>query len=133
MTEVVVDKSVWGPAFWVTLFTVAKTVALKSPQQKQHALEFFRSMMHVLPCAQCRAHYRDLWVRFPIQKALSSNAALVNWVSKIKQQITISLSKSVQPIKKRPIFRRSIKPRAVRSTTIAKARLVQSRSCKCNR
>jgi len=52
------SPQVWGACAWK--FCHAATLAYEidpTPEQKQHATMFFRSLGHILPCKICRRHY----------------------------------------------------------------------------
>lgn len=87
-------KKEWGPQFWNVMTTVAIGMGKSPPPQLQQEIkQFYYSLMHALPCPECREHYAGLWKRFPIDAFLVSDKALVEWVKFIQKQVNQVLLK----------------------------------------
>lgn len=87
-------KKEWGPQFWNVMTTVAIGMGKSpSPELQQEIKQFYYSLMHALPCPECREHYAGLWKRFPIDAFLVSDKALVEWVKFIQKQVNQVLLK----------------------------------------
>ena len=82
----------WGPATWKAMHFIAAAYPPKpSAAHKKHAMAFFVSLRHLLPCVFCQQHYRDLTTKGPlkIQKSIfKSRLTLFKWLSDVHDRVT---------------------------------------------
>lgn len=88
MTAILVDPKQWGPHVWATIDIFVAGYG-DNPDQKLRnaATNFFSSLGELLPCPHCRAHYKMLLIKRPVQTALENSASLTQWVKWIKAEV----------------------------------------------
>ena len=72
--------TVWGPFFWHTIHIVALGYP-KNPSytDKKCTKEFYESFAYLIPCSQCREHYKEHIGRNPLTPFLDSRSDLIRW------------------------------------------------------
>lgn len=80
-----IDPAEWGPKYWYVMNSVAETYDIN---KKEPAINFFKSLAFLLPCESCKKHYSELLIKFPIENVLNSKEELINWVKKIRNEIS---------------------------------------------
>jgi len=61
--------SVWGPSLWHFLHTMSFNYPVHpSDKDKEHYLNFMRSLQYVLPCKYCRTNLKRNYKELPISK-----------------------------------------------------------------
>lgn len=85
---------VWGPFFWHTIHLVAIGYP-KNPTytDKKCAKEFYESLTFLLPCSQCREHYKAHLAENPLTPFLDSRTDLLKWTILIHNKINQSHGK----------------------------------------
>ena len=80
------NPSDWGKSFWDAMGTIADAYPPEDPPEpiQQATIQYYRSLMVLLPCQECRTHYRNAMDQRPIEAVVSSRAKLVGWVKAIK-------------------------------------------------
>jgi hypothetical protein len=72
---------VWGPHFWYILHIISFNYPeYPSEYDKRSYYDFFRSLADILPCDDCRKHYKQHFHAYPIQPHLDSRSELIKWV-----------------------------------------------------
>lgn len=76
----------WGPAGWQFLHAIS----FGYPEQptlvdKNHALNFFKSVGHVLPCDKCRSHYNDQVCKTPPD--VENRESLSRWLVRVHNKV----------------------------------------------
>jgi hypothetical protein len=67
--------SCWGPAMWHSIHSIAISYPLiRSNEVRNSYYTFFSNLGNILPCAQCKEHYRDNFnsLKDSLLKALNS-------------------------------------------------------------
>jgi len=78
----------WGHAFWEVIRIIVENYpSVPSDSHKQHTLQFFNSLVSLLPCEECRVHYKLFLVNNIIP--VDSRAKLANWVDLLKRFIDV--------------------------------------------
>jgi hypothetical protein len=62
---------IWGPPLWTILHTYTErlgnhTIEIMSTDQRRAWINFLKAVEFVIPCARCRAHYKDWRTKHPI-------------------------------------------------------------------
>ena len=92
-------NSEWGPVLWEILHGSAEKLARTSiksitDDQRREMTLVLRYVEVVMPCAMCRAHYRDYRTKNPIDKfpeeIQAYKAAVRTWLFNLHQEITDS-------------------------------------------
>ncbi len=83
------DRKEWGPKVWNILrwFAIGLGPVIP-PDLQQEAKAFYRSLMFMLPCHECRDHYTGLWTQYPIDQYLTGSEKLLEWIAVIHDQVT---------------------------------------------
>ena len=90
------DPRYWGSQFWFTMHTVAYFYSdTPTPTEMAHAKDFYTSLKSLLPCPGCAFHYSQMLVEHPIENAIMSRMALMQWVNMIHNEVNRRLGKSI--------------------------------------
>jgi hypothetical protein len=65
------SPKVWGPALWYILHTYTEKLGnqsneILSTDQRRAWINFLKSIEAAIPCAKCRAHYKEWRIKHPI-------------------------------------------------------------------
>ena len=76
--------AIWGPHLWF----VMHVISFEYPQQpseydKRIYHDFYTSLKDVIPCQDCRKHYREFITRYPITPHLDTRDGLIKWVIQV--------------------------------------------------
>ena len=86
------EPNVWGPPGWIFLHTVTfQYPENPTDLDKQKYYTFFNSLKNVLPCPNCREHYRENFENIPIR--LESREDLIEWLIDIHNNVNQSNNK----------------------------------------
>ena len=90
------DPRVFGPHFWFTLHSVSFFYP-ENPTDTDMRIhkEFYESFVHVLPCEECRNHYRMLLTKYPIEGHLSCRESLSRWVVFLHNNVNKKIGKPI--------------------------------------
>jgi hypothetical protein len=92
-------NSEWGPVLWEMLHGVVEklgrtTIKSIADDQRREMILVLRYIEVVMPCAMCRAHYREWRTKHPIDKlpeeAQAFKAAVREWLFNLHQEINDS-------------------------------------------
>jgi hypothetical protein len=85
---------VWGPHLWFILHIISFEYPEKPTEyDKRIYHDFYTSLKDVIPCVECRKHYRDHITKYPLTPHLDNRDTLIKWVIQIHNFINISLGK----------------------------------------
>lgn len=88
------SPSVWGPILWSTMHIVTLGYSeMPSDQEKKAAVEFFDSLVYMIPCPICKEHYKMILEKYPVENAVGNRTELANWVFMIHNKVNEQLSK----------------------------------------
>ena len=86
----------WGPAAWKFFETVAFGYPDNpSAAEKAAAVDFFSSLVYLLPCAKCKIHFAQNIKNLPINA--ESRDTLSRWVVDVHNIVNDSLGKPIVP------------------------------------
>jgi len=89
-----IPPETWGPFFWHTFHLVALGYSNDpSYSEKKAAKDFFESMKFLIPCPQCREHYKVFLEELPITPHLDSGKDLFRWSVVLHNRVNKSLGK----------------------------------------
>lgn len=88
------NPGVFGPHFWFVLHSVSFFYPEypDSSDMRRHK-EFYESFVYMIPCDECKKHYRVLLTRYPIDGHLESRNLLSRWVVFIHNSVNKRLGK----------------------------------------
>ena len=73
------EPKIWGPPAWEFLHTITFNYPDNpSLQDKQNHRMFFDSLKNVIPCPNCKKHYKQNLIKYPIQ--LDSKDDFIQWL-----------------------------------------------------
>lgn len=95
------DKSVWGPQLWGILHGLAEyTTKIASPlfeaEEKRTWILFLKSVEGMLPCEDCRGHYKLYIQTNPVdglQNAADFREAVRRWIYTLHESVNQRLGK----------------------------------------
>jgi len=89
------DPKHWGRPYWVMMFSSALTYPEHPTLDDQHHYKrFFEELRWVLPCKNCKKHYRRMSTELPINPYLNGGRqAVFAWVLKIHNRVNRRLGK----------------------------------------
>lgn len=83
-----VDAKRWGGAYWCMIHMAAYAYPDEpSAETRQAMFQQFDAMRYTIPCSACRMHYRQFWIEHPIDEALSSRDALIEWTTLLHERV----------------------------------------------
>ena len=92
------EPNVWGPPGWIFLHTVTfQYPENPTDLDKQKYYTFFNSLKNVLPCPNCREHYRENFENIPIR--LESREDLIEWLIDIHNEVNKKNNKRIYTYK----------------------------------
>lgn len=93
----------WGPKAWYFLDSIGLSFPDNpSPEELNSAIQFIKSLKHLIPCNKCRCHYNEFIVKFPPEQIKDGIMfrkyllALHNNIRRINGQKTIGESEMVR-------------------------------------
>ncbi len=88
------DPRVWGPHFWFVLHLISFNYPDNpSTFDKEQHKAFYHSVKDILPCANCRQHYKNYLSQYPIEPNLDRRMDLITWVIQIHNFVNVALGK----------------------------------------
>lgn len=88
------SPSVWGPILWKTMHIVTLGYPEKPTEHdKKAAVDFFESLVYMIPCPICKEHYKMTLEKHPIASATGSRTELVTWAFVIHNKVNEQLQK----------------------------------------
>jgi hypothetical protein len=89
------DKSTWGPAIWRSIhYTAVGYPNEPTELDKSNYKAFYLSFSNILPCKECRQHYKRHLQQMPICESLDSKRDLFKWTVELHNTVNVSLGKS---------------------------------------
>lgn len=84
-----IDPKLWGKHFWATIHYITFSVPDSPTEEyKQNLLKFFESLKFLLPCENCRKHYSENLLKYPLTNdILSSRVMLINWAVNLHNEV----------------------------------------------
>ena len=79
------DKRYWGENLWKTLYSIAYTFSPESPQAAKSATDFYTSLQDLLPCPECKTHYKQWLSQNPI--AVKDSKELIQWLYNLEKNV----------------------------------------------
>ena len=90
------DPRYWGSRFWFVMHTVAYFFPdAPTTTEMEDAKRFYEYLRSLLPCPGCAAHYAELLRTHPVERAISSRMALIEWVILIHNEVNRKLGKPI--------------------------------------
>lgn len=88
----------WGPHFWYMLDTVALGYGNHPDKNlRRSANVFLHSLKDLLPCPECRQHYRQLLRNRPPAQFLDNGTQLAGWIAWVKAEVGKKIELQMTP------------------------------------
>ena len=85
---------IWGPHLWYILHIISfEYPEFPTEYDKRIYHDFYTSLKDVIPCIECRKHYRDHITKYPLTPHLDSRATLIKWVIQVHNFVNSSIGK----------------------------------------
>ena len=69
-----INPNIWGKSFWnVIHFITMAYPDNPSDEDKQHVMSFFKDLQFVLPCENCRNHFKSNLITYPLTDEILSS------------------------------------------------------------
>ena len=95
------DPEQWGPPLWNEMHTVTFEYPINPDQQdKYNIINYFRGIVHVLPCEKCRDHYQSELELYPVENFVNSKEELSRWLIDLHNRVNARLGKPHFPYEK---------------------------------
>jgi hypothetical protein len=86
------NPTFWGPYFWKTIHLAILGLPGKLTTEHKHALvQFFNSLIYLLPCQACQAHYTSYLEEYPLD--VSSKEKICNGSGRLHNSVNKRLDK----------------------------------------
>jgi hypothetical protein len=87
--------AVWGPAMWHFLHTMSFNYPVNPTREdKQHYMDFVKSLVYVLPCKYCRMNLKENFKKKPITlETMSSRETFSRYIYELHEHINTMLKK----------------------------------------
>ena len=81
-----IEPHIWGPAGWEFLDAVVNGYPDNPSQiERDQMILFLQSLVHLLPCASCRANYRQYILKNPVRNHVASKQNVYHWLRRYKE------------------------------------------------
>jgi len=87
----------WGSKTWYVMRVFAIGLGPQPDLELQtEACNFFKSLAYLLPCEECRQHYRTLLQEYPVNNQVSSDKKCLAWVELVQKKINEKIAEDEQ-------------------------------------
>lgn len=86
--------TIWGPHLWFIMHIISFEYPDNPTEyDKRIYHDFYTSLKDVIPCKDCRKHYRDFITKYPLTPHLDTRDTLIKWVIQVHNFVNISIGK----------------------------------------
>jgi Erv1 / Alr family len=105
--------SIWGPHLWFILHIISFEYPEKPTEyDKRIYHDFYTALKDVIPCTECRKHYRDHITKYPLTPHLDTRDNLIKWVVQVHNFVNISLGKPTFTLEQVLAVYKDLKPQS---------------------
>jgi len=105
--------SIWGSQLWYIMHLISFEYPINPTEyDKRIYHDFYTSLKDVIPCEDCKKHYREHITRYPLTPHLDSRDNLVKWVIQVHNFVNTSLGKPTLSIEQVMIIYKNLKPQS---------------------
>ena len=105
--------SIWGPQLWYIMHLISFEYPINPTEyDKRIYHDFYTSLKDVIPCEDCKKHYREHITRYPLTPHLDSRDNLVKWVIQVHNFVNTSLGKPTLSIEQVMMIYKDLKPQS---------------------
>lgn len=80
-----VSPKFWGPGLWNFLYSISFSYNSSKPEEENNVKTFLHSLGEILPCEQCKQHYKEYLIKNPIN--LKDSTSLEKWINDLHNTI----------------------------------------------
>jgi hypothetical protein len=103
--------AIWGPHLWYILHIISFEYPERPTElDKRIYHDFYTSLKDVIPCDQCKKHYRDHITKYPLTPHLDSRDTLIKWVVQVHNFVNASLGKPILKLEEVFDIYKNLKP-----------------------
>lgn len=137
-----VSPSVWGKSLWISIYSIVFSLSeILTNEEKDSVISFFQSLSVLLPCEDCREHYKIHLLENPL--TCDTREELENWIVTLNDSVNARTGKrraSLVSIKKKLIIQEETvkkieyKPKRSPGFAIAvKRKTPKKKKCNCKK
>jgi hypothetical protein len=94
MTTYSLPPNIWGESMWKTFQHICFTYPENPNNLERTAIiNFFNSMVYLIPCIDCREHFTKLLIKYPINNNNNNRTILLKWLETISNEVNQRLHK----------------------------------------
>ena len=92
-----IDPNLWGKHFWATAHYITISYPTNPTKiEKQNVKFFFELLKELLPCGNCRSHYKNNLKIYPLtDEILSSKYKLIEWLVNLHNEVNKRTGKKI--------------------------------------
>ena len=97
-----VSPKFWGPGLWNFLYSISFSYNSSKPEEENNVKMFLHSLGEILPCEQCKQHYKEYLIKNPIN--LKDSTSLQQWINTLHNTIRKNNSQesvNIEEVKKK--------------------------------
>jgi len=91
----IMDPKIWGPPAWIFLHCITIGHSnCPTPDNKQNIKDFFENLHKILPCKNCKSHFKNYIGKNPLtEDILNSREKLFMWSVDVRNSINTKIGK----------------------------------------
>lgn len=84
-----INPNIWGESFWNVIHYITMAYPDNPTEEdKQNVLAFIQSLQNVLPCENCRNHFKSNLTSYPLTNdVLSSRYNFIKWAVTVHNEV----------------------------------------------
>ena len=88
------NPNIWGPHLWYQMHMKTFDYPSNPTQEDKNKIrEYFRSIVDLLPCENCKQHYLRYLQNRPIRYHYDNRDELINWLIDLHNEVNVMLAK----------------------------------------
>lgn len=88
------SKEQWGPPTWKSMHEISIGYSNYPTDQEKYDMQlYFEMVSRILPCKECRCHFRDILQKYPPN--VNNSCTLQTWLFNVHNEVNKRLGKSV--------------------------------------
>jgi len=87
-----IPNDVWGPATWNVMYSFSHALPNVLEGEKKSIIDFFTSIMMLLPCNECKTHFKDYMERIPIDEHVNTREEILKWVNNLHNEVNSKIN-----------------------------------------
>lgn len=89
-------SKVWGKYQWRMMHIISYTYnGRMNEKERQRYISFYKTILAVIPCPVCSAHYAKRLKRYPVEGHLKDKDSLASWVNFLHNEVNYALQKPI--------------------------------------